>query len=85
MANMPGSDVADLRIHGLTSISDGRVQEAGGISLFQDLFLDSLIRVRQAYVCLCESGYTQDIVLATDWLKYVCLSNPSRTDICMPV
>ena len=39
---MPGSDVAALRIHGLTSISDGRVQEAGGNSLFQFLFLDSL-------------------------------------------
>ena len=28
-------DVAALRIHGLTSIYDGRVQEAGGISLFR--------------------------------------------------
>ena len=35
---MPGSDVAARRIHGLTSIGiDGRVQEAGGYSLFQNL------------------------------------------------
>ena len=38
-----GCNVVARRIHGLTSISDGRVQEAGGYSLFQIFFLDSLI------------------------------------------
>ena len=54
---MPGSDVAALRIHGLTSISDGRVQEAGGNSLFQNFFLDSLV------------GLGQILSYATRWIK----------------
>ena len=40
-------------------------------------------RVRQAYVNQPMS--IQEIVLATDWLKYACLSNSSRTGIRMPV
>ena len=40
-------------------------------------------RVIQAYVLQPMS--IQEIVLATDWLKYVCLSNSSRTGIRMPV
>ena len=36
-----GCNVAARRIHGLTSISDGRVQEAGGYSPFQTVVLDS--------------------------------------------
>ena len=40
-------------------------------------------QVRQEYILQPMS--IQQIVLATDWLKYVCLYNPSRTGIRMPV